>query len=113
MDYKGSNMGSDLQNDVRRPYSNGSIERKHSFKHNGDAIRHNHWHNRFKMAEAIKLLDALGLTVYILAILANLGNVISITMGVIGIAWAVIKTLKMYEDYIIRKIERKEKQKKK
>lgn len=63
------------------------------------------------MAETLKwMANTLGLTIYILGFLANLGNIISVTLGVVGVAAAVIKAFKLYEDYLIRKIERKERE---
>lgn len=63
------------------------------------------------MADALKwMANTLGLTIYILGFLANLGNIISVTLGVIGIAVAIVKCLKLYEDYLIRKIDRRERE---
>lgn len=62
------------------------------------------------MAETLKILNILGLTVYIMGILANLGNLVSVTLGIIGIAWGIIRCLRAYEEYLIRKIDRMERQ---
>lgn len=62
------------------------------------------------MAETLKLLDILGLSMLIMGLFANLGNIISVTAGVVGIAWGVIRWLRAYEEYRIKKIERKERE---
>lgn len=103
-------MGSNVQNDLRRSYRYGDNGGKYPFKYSGYAVRGNGRHNRFKMAETIKLLNILGLTVYIMGFLANLGNLVSVTLGVIGIAWGIIRCLRAYEEYLIRKIDRLERQ---
>lgn len=103
-------MGSNVQDDLRSSYRNGNNGRKYPFKYSGYALRSSGRYNRFKMAETIKLLNILGLTVYLMGFLANLGNVISVTLGVIGIAWGVIRCLRAYEEYLIRKIDRMERQ---
>lgn len=114
MDIKRFDMGSNLENDIRRPDSNRSNEGKYPFKYNGYAIRNYNRNNRTKMAEIAKIVfNYLGLTVFILGIFANLGNIISVTMGFVGIVWGVIRVLKLYEDYLIRKIERKNMENKK
>lgn len=103
-------MGSNVQNDIRSSYRNGNNGGKYPFKYSGYTVRGNGRYNRFKMAETIKILNILGLTVYIMGFLANLGNLVSVTLGIIGIAWGIIRCLRAYEEYLIRKIDRMERQ---
>jgi hypothetical protein len=103
-------MGSNVQNDLRSSYRYGDSSGGYHGKHSGDAVRNSGRYNRFKMAETLKLLNILGLTVYIMGFLANLGNLVSVTLGIIGIAWGVIRCLRAYEEYLIRKIDRMERQ---
>lgn len=103
-------MGSNVQDDLRNSYRYGHNGGKYPFKYSGYAFRSNGRHNRFKMAETLKILNILGLTVYIMGILANLGNLVSVTLGIIGIAWGIIRCLRAYEEYLIRKIDRMERQ---
>lgn len=110
MDINYTRMGSNVQNDLRSSYRYGDNGGKYPFKYSGDAVRGNGRYNRFKMAETIKLLNILGLTVYIMGFLANLGNLVSVTLGIVGIIWCVIRCLRAYEEYLIRKIDRMERQ---
>jgi hypothetical protein len=110
MDINYTRMGSNVQNDLRSSYRYGNNGGKYPFKYSGHAVRGNGRYNRFKMAETIKILNILGLTVYLMGILANLGNLVSVTLGIIGIAWGIIRCLRAYEEYLIRKIDRMERQ---
>jgi cytochrome c biogenesis protein CcdA len=66
------------------------------------------------MAEIAKVVfNYLGLAVYIMGIFANLNNIISVTLGFVGIAFGVVKILIAYENYLMKRIDRKEKESKK
>lgn len=107
-------MGSNLENGLHRPNRNKHGEGKYPFKYNGYAIRNYNRNNRTKMAEIAKIIfNFLGLTVYIMGILANLNNIISVTLGFVGIAFLFIKILTAYENYLIKRMDRKEREGKK
>lgn len=111
MGTKRSDMHSNFQTGVHNFNSNQLPERKPNRDHVRNGVYPYSWYNNIKMADALKwMANTLGLTVYILGFLANLGNIISVTLGVIGVAVAVVKCLKLYEDYLIRKIERRERE---
>jgi hypothetical protein len=110
MDTKNTRMGSNVQANLRSSYHDGNNAGEHAFKHSGHVVRGSGGHNRTKMAEAIKLLNILGLSVYILGLFANLGNIISVTLGAVGIAWGIIRCFRAYEEYLIRKIDRMERE---
>ncbi len=104
-------MGSNLENDLHRPDRNRNNEGKYPFKYYGYAVRSSHRNNRTKMAEIAKIVfNYLGLVVYIMGILANLNNIISVTLGFIGIGFGIIKALTAYENYLIKRIDRKERE---
>lgn len=69
-----------------------------------------HKRNRFKVAEGFKLLNLLGSTTFLFGILANLDNLLSVLLGCVGIVWGVVKSLEKYEDYQIKKWERRQRQ---
>ena len=67
-------------------------------------------HNR-QMGEAAKvILNVFGFTGIIFAFIANLkiAPVLSYTLAVISILWALFRMLKMMEDWLIRRAERKQ-----
>lgn len=110
MDTNNTRMGSNIQNDLRNSYRYGNNGGEYYFKHSGNIVRGSGRNNRFKMAETLKLLDILGFTMLVMGFLANLGNVVSVTAGAVGIAWGVIRCLRAYEEYRIKKIERMERE---
>lgn len=111
MGTKRSDMHSNFQTGLHNFNNNKHRQREYDSKHSWDGVHSYRWYNNIKMADALKwMANSLGLSIFILGILANLGNIISVTLGVIGIAVAFVKCLKLYEDYLIRKIERKERE---
>lgn len=54
--------------------------------------------------------NILGGFIYILGILANLDNVMSVTLGVIGVGYAVVKLFTAIDNQIIKRIHRKKEQ---
>lgn len=111
LDIKRSYMGSNLENDIHRPDRNRSNQGKYPFKYYGYAVRDHHRNNRFKMAEIAKIVfNYLGLTVYILGILANLNNIISVTLGFVGIAFGLVKILTAYENYLMKRMDRRDRE---
>lgn len=63
------------------------------------------------MGEAIKyFLNVGGIAAFIFGFLANLGNFVSVALGVVGFLYGCAKAAKMYEDYRFRKVERMEKE---
>lgn len=63
------------------------------------------------MAEIAKMVfNYLGITVYILGILANLNNVISVTLGFVGIAFGFVKILTAYENYLMKRMDRRDRE---
>lgn len=104
-------MGSNLENDLHRHDRNGNSEGKYPFKYYGYAVRSSNRYNRFKMAEIAKMVfNYLGLAVYIMGILANLNNIISVTLGFIGIGFGIIKALSAYETYLMKRLDRKDRE---
>lgn len=101
-------MGNDRENDIHATSDNRLYTGKPNDKHYWNLIHHSGWNNYFQMAEIKLLLHYMGFGAYILGILANLGNIVSFTMGLVGLAWAFFMMLKKQEDWKIRKIERKE-----
>lgn len=109
MDFKRSDMGSNLENDLHRPDRDRGHGGKYPFKYYGYAVRNSNRYNRFKMAEIAKIVfNYLGLAVYIMGILANLNNIISVTLGFIGIGFGIVKLLTAYENYLMKRIDRRE-----
>lgn len=104
-------MDSNFQRTVHNIGGNGYRVRAQNYQRDWDFIHYLSRHNNAKMAETVKyMLNALGISIYILGILANLSNIVSVTLGVVGLAYAIIRAFKAYEDYLIRKIERMERQ---
>lgn len=65
------------------------------------------------MGEAFKaLLNAVGFTTYLMGIIVNLNNWISIALGAVGVGWGVVKLLHGIEVMLIKRIERKERARK-
>jgi hypothetical protein len=63
------------------------------------------------MGEAIKyFINVGGVMAIIFGFLANLGNFISVALGVVGFLYGCARAAKMYEDYRFRKAERIEKE---
>lgn len=111
LDIKCSDMGSNMENDIHRPGRNGTGGGKYPFKYYGYAVRNSNRYNRTKMAEIAKMVfNYLGLTVYILGILANLNNVISVTLGFVGIAFGFVKILTAYENYLMKRMDRRDRE---
>lgn len=54
--------------------------------------------------------NILGGFIYILGILANLDNVMSVTLGVIGVGYAVVKLFTAIDNQMIKRIHRKKEQ---
>ena len=80
-------------------------------KHNGGVIYGNVRVHGMDMGEAIKyFINIGGITAAVLGFLANLGNFISVALGVVGFLYGCAKAAKMYEDYRYRKAERMEKE---
>jgi len=73
-------------------------------------------HNNFKMGEGLKMiLNTVGITTYILGILANINNLASVMLACVGVVWGIVKCLEKWEDYQAKKWDRlqKEEEKKK
>lgn len=73
-------------------------------------------YNNFKMGEGLKMiLNTVGITTYILGILANINNLASVMLACVGVVWGIVKCLEKWEDYQAKKWERlqKEEEKKK
>lgn len=63
------------------------------------------------MGESVKvLLNTIGLTTFIMGILANINNLLSVLLACIGIVWGIVKCLEKWEDYQLKKWERLQKQ---
>lgn len=58
---------------------------------------------------ATRLIDALGLTTALFAFIANFDNIIAWLLGAVAIVLGVIKCFHMYEGYLMKKIDRKQK----
>lgn len=64
-----------------------------------------------KMGEAAKIVfNIAGLTAFIMGILTNWNNFISVLLGVVGLLFAAIKCAREMEEYRYRKLERREKE---
>lgn len=84
---------------------------KRSAQFHGPFIHSGNNHNNNKMGEVVKVLaNTLGGTVFIMGIIANLNNWIAIALGAAGFGFAVYRCLKERENWLIRKIERKERE---
>ena len=66
-------------------------------------------HNRYKLA--FKFLNYLGLTTYLFGILANINNLLSVLLAIVGIVWVVLKCLEKNEDWRLKKWERQQREK--
>lgn len=70
--------------------------------------------NHIQMGESVKvLLNTIGLTTFIMGILANINNLLSVLLACIGIVWGIVKCLEKWEDYQLKKWERLQKQEEK
>lgn len=78
---------------------------------NGATVRNGNNRNNSKMGEAFKtFLNAIGFTTYIMGIVVNLNNWISIALGAVGVGFAVVKLLHAVEVLRIKKIDRLERE---
>lgn len=78
---------------------------------NGAVIHSGNKRNNSKMGEAFKtFLNTIGFTAYLMGILVNLNNWISVALGALGVGFAIIKLLHAYEVYMIKRIDRKERE---
>lgn len=106
-------MGRDIQTDI---YDLGSIsgntrEYSRTRQPDGTYFYSYHRNNRYKVAEGFKLLNFLGLTTYIIGILANINNLLSVLLALVGIVWVVLKCLEKNEDWRLKKWEREQREK--
>lgn len=56
------------------------------------------------------VFNILGFIVYVIGILANLDNVMSVTLGVVGVGYAVVKLFTAIDNQMIKRIQRKKEQ---
>lgn len=78
-------------------------------KHHGYVVHDSVRFHSMDMGEAIKyFINVGGIAAIIFGFLANLGNFISVALGVVGFLYGCAKAAKMYEDYRIRRAERRE-----
>lgn len=86
---------------------------KRSSQFHGPFIRIGNNGNNNKMGEAFRqLINAIGFTTYLMGIIVNLNNWISIALGAVGVGWGVVKLLHGIEVWLIKRIERKERARK-
>lgn len=77
----------------------------------GTIVHRGNKRNNSKMGEAFKTLgNAIGLTTYLMGIIVNLNNWISIALGAVGVGYGVIKALHAYEVYRIKRVDRRERE---
>ena len=75
---------------------------------NGFLVRHNARLYTTKMGEiTVKLLNVFGLTTLIFGFIANLPNAISVAIGLMSLVWVMFRVLKMREDWLFRRSERR------
>lgn len=108
MAYKNNDMHSGAQTHLRNPGDDRGSKIKRALDHNGLFFRNSfRLHNR-KMGEiTAKLLNLLGATGVIFAFLANLPNAISVSLGMMMLVWLGFRVLKMREDWLMRRSERR------
>jgi hypothetical protein len=76
-------------------------------KFNWFSIHRGRSNNNIQMGETIKVMaNLLGATTFILGILANLNNLLSVALACVGVVWGIVKCLEKYEDYQLKKWER-------
>ena len=64
-----------------------------------------------RMGEIIKaVFNTVGVTTYILGILTNLNNLVSVLLGIVGFVFGVIKVFHALEVYRMKRIDRLEKE---
>lgn len=56
------------------------------------------------------ILGVSAILIYIGGILVNLNHIVTVTMGVIGIAYAIVKLVQSNDERIIKRIERQKQQ---
>lgn len=67
--------------------------------------------NNFQMGETVKvIINYIGITTYILGILANINNLLSVLLACVGVVWGFVKCLEKWEDYQIKKWERRQRE---
>lgn len=63
------------------------------------------------MGETVKfLVNTIGGTVFLMGIITNLNNWIAIALGAAGFGYAVFRALRERENWLIRRVERKERE---
>lgn len=63
------------------------------------------------MGEGVKVfLNTIGFTTFIMGILANINNLLSVALGCVGIVWGIVKCLEKYEDYQLKRLDRIERE---
>lgn len=103
-------MGSNMEVRVYPASGDRNNKKERLVELNGHRIYSNNRRNFFNMGEAAnRLIDALGLTTAIFAFIANLDNVIAWLLGAVAIVLGIIKCFTMYEAYLIKKLDRKQK----
>lgn len=86
----------------------------YTYKFDWLSIHNSNRHNRFKMGEGVKMIiNTIGLTTYILGILANINNLLSVMLACVGVVWGIVKCLEKWEDYQAKKWERQQKEEEK
>lgn len=113
MGNKNVSVGSHVQATVHH-ISSGKVDTdQHAIPHQPpwNPIYHRSRNNYFQMGEAIRMtFNLIGGTTFILGILANLNNLLSVALACVGIVWGIVKCMEKYEDYRLKKWEREQRQ---
>lgn len=111
MGNKSNDFRSKFQAGLHSSVHNGHNRAERFRQSDGSIIHGNTWDSNNKMGEAAKIVfNIAGLTAFIMGILTNWNNFISILLGVIGLLYAAIKCARELEEYRYKKLERKEKE---
>lgn len=90
---------------------NGNHKKERHGQFNGFDIYDHVKHNRSKMGEAVRqLANGLGFTAFIYGFITNFDNIIGYMLGAVAVVFGVIKCFHAREILLIKRIERKEKQ---
>lgn len=77
----------------------------------GDTVHLSNKRNNSKMGEAFKTLaNTIGITAWLMGVIANFNNWIGLALGAAGFGFAVFRCLKERENWLIRRVERKERE---
>lgn len=111
MDNRDSFLGGNGKAGIPSIGNNPGDKGKRFSKSHGIVIHGGIGHNRIKMGEIVKVFfNILGAMTFIAGILANLDNIVSVLLGIIGAGYGVFQALSAREAWLIKRVDRKERE---